>query len=138
MEGMACIVIATVDQCLGLVGLVFGMTYVYQIMQTQVLVTAFSATLTSSHQDNKERSSQVPKISLSQITRCLDSASDNYQASETNSSSTAKILHDFSKRYNIKVFNASLGVLGIQEQYVTLVLFGFNLREEQSGTKSEP
>ena len=124
---MACIVIATVDQCLArLLGLVFGMTYVYQIMQTQVLVTAISATVTSSHQDNSERSSQVPKISLSQITRCLDSASENYQASEINSSSTAKILHDFSKRYNIKVFNASLGVLGTPEQYVSLILFGFN------------
>ena len=136
---MACIVIAAVDQCLaGLFGLVLGMTYIYQIMQTQVLVTAVSATPISSHQDNRERSSQVPKISLSQITRCLDSAIDNYQASEINSSSTAKILHDCSKRYNIKVFNASLGVLGTQEQYVSLILFGFNLREVQRGAKSEP
>ena len=83
---MACIVIAAMDQCLaGLVGLLVGMTYVYQIMQTQVLVTALSATHISSHKDNRERSSQVPKISLSQITRCLDSASDNYQAGEINS-----------------------------------------------------
>ena len=112
MKDMESIVTAAVDQCLaGLLGLVFGMTYVYQIMQTQVLVTANSATPISSHQDNRPRSSQVPKISLSQITRCLDSASDNYHASEINSSSTAKILHDFSKRYNIKVFNALLGVL---------------------------
>ena len=28
-----------------------------------------------------------------------------------------------------KVFNASLGVLGTQEKYVTLILLGFNLRE---------
>ena len=140
---MACIAIAAMDQGLAglmglLVGLVLGMTYVYQIMQTQVLVAAISAALISSHQDNRVRSSQVPKISVSQITRFLESASDNYQASEINSSSTAKILHDFFKRYNIKVFNASLGVLGTQEQYVYLILFGFNLTEVQSGAKSEP
>ena len=140
---MACIAIAAMDQCLAglmglLVGLVLGMTYVYQIMQTQVLVSAISAALISSHQDNRVRSSQVPKISVSQITRFLESASDNYQASEINSSSTAKILHDFFKRYNIKVFNASLGVLGTQEQYVYLILFSFNLTGVQSGAKSEP
>ena len=88
---MASIVIAAMDQCLaGLIrlvlGLVFSMTYVYQIMQTQILVAALSAALISSHQDNRERSSQVPKTSLLQITRCLDSASDNYQAGEINSS----------------------------------------------------
>ena len=88
---MASIVIAAMDQCLaGLVRLVLGMvltmTYVYHIMQTQILVAALSATLISSHQDNRVRSSQVPKNSLSQITRCLDSASDNYQAGEINSS----------------------------------------------------
>ena len=113
MKEMASIVIAAVDQCLaGLLRLVLGlvlkilsMTYVYQTMQTKGLkVPANSATLISSHQDNRVRSSQVPKLSLSQITRCLDSASDNYQASEINSSSTAKILHYFSKRHNIKVF----------------------------------
>ena len=112
MKDMASIVIAAMDQCLaGLLGLVLGlvltvlsMTYVYQIIQTQILVPVNSATLISSHQDNRVRSSQAPKTSLSQITRCLDSASDNYQASEINSSSTAKILHYFSKRHNIKVF----------------------------------
>ena len=88
---MACIAIAAMDQCLAglmglLVGLVLGMTYVYQIMQTQVLVAAISAALISSHQDSRARSSQVPKISMSQITRCLDSAGDNYQAGEINSS----------------------------------------------------
>ena len=80
----------------------------------------------------------MPKISLSQITRCLDAASDNYRASEINSSSTAKILHDFSKRYNVKVFNASLVVLSTHEQYLSLILFGFNLREVKIGAKSEP
>ena len=142
-KNIASIVIAAMDQCLAgllrlVLGLVLSMTYVYQIMQTQILVAALSATLISSHQDNRERSSQVPKISLSQVTRCLDSASDNYQASEINSSSTAKILHYLSKRHNIKVFNASLGVLGTQEQYVYLIFFGFNLRGVKSGAKSEP
>ena len=124
---MVCIIIAAMDQCLArLLGLVLGMTYTYQIMQTQVLVTALSATPISSQQDNRERSSQVPKISLSQITRCLDFASDNYQASEINSSSAAK------------VFNASLGVLGTQQKYVSLILFAFYLGEVQRGAKSEP
>ena len=76
MKDVASIVIAAMDQCLAglmglLVGLVLGITYVYQIMQTQVLVAAISAALISSHQDNRERSSQVPKISVSQITRFL-------------------------------------------------------------------
>ena len=79
---MASFVAAAVDQCL-----VGGMTYSYQAMQTQVLirVAANSARPISARQDNRARSSQVPKISLSQITRCLDSASDNYQAGEINS-----------------------------------------------------
>ena len=72
MKNIASIVIAAMDQCLAgllrlVLGLVLSMTYVYQIMQTQILVAALSATLISSHQDNRERSSQVPKISLSQI-----------------------------------------------------------------------
>ena len=68
---MASIVLATMDPCL-----VVGMNlYIYQIMQTQVLVAAFSATPISSHQDNRARSSQAPKPSLLQITRCLDSNS---------------------------------------------------------------
>ena len=56
---MASIVIATMDQCLaGLVGLGLGiMTYVYQVMQTELLVKAISATVISSHQDKRERSS---------------------------------------------------------------------------------
>ena len=72
---MASIVIATVDP-----GLVMGVTYLYQIMQTQVLVAAVSATPISSHQDNRARSSQAPKTSLLQITRCLDSSSDKTPA----------------------------------------------------------
>ena len=63
------------DQCL-----VVGVTYVYQIMQSQVLVAAVSATPISSHQDNRTRSSQAPKTSLLQITRCLDSSSDKTPA----------------------------------------------------------
>ena len=91
MKDMASIVIAAMDQCLaGLLGLLLGrlvlsMTYVYQIMQTQVLVAAVSAELISSHQDNRTRSSLVLLISPLQITRCLDSVSDNYQAGEINS-----------------------------------------------------
>ena len=57
-----------------------GMTYVYQIMQTQVIVAAISAAPISSHQDNRARSSQAPKTSLLQITRCLDSSSDKTPA----------------------------------------------------------
>ena len=72
---MASIIIATVDLCL-----VMGMTYIYQIMQTQIVVAAISATPISSHQDNRARSSQVPYISLLQITRCLDSSSDKTPA----------------------------------------------------------
>ena len=72
---MASYVIRTVDPCL-----VVGMTYVYQIMQTQVLVAAVSAAPISSHQDNRARSSQAPKTSLLQITRCLDSSSDKTPA----------------------------------------------------------
>ena len=69
---MACIVLAALDQCL-----VMGMTYTYQIMQTQRTVAAFSATPISTHKDNRKRSLQVIIVSLSQITRCLDSTSDN-------------------------------------------------------------
>ena len=73
---MASFVIAFLDQCL-----VVGVTYVYQIMQTQVIVVAvFSAKPISSHQDNRARSSQAPKTSLLQITRCLDSSSDKTPA----------------------------------------------------------
>ena len=70
---MASIVIATVDQCLAL-----GMTCLYQIMPTQLVVAAVSAKLISARQDKRTRSSQVVIVSRSQITRCLDSASDNY------------------------------------------------------------
>ena len=70
-KGMASIVIAAMDHFL-----VVGLTYLYQIMQTQVSVAALSATPISSHQDNIAHSSQVPTDSLLQITRCLDSSSD--------------------------------------------------------------
>ena len=70
---MASIVIATVDQCLAL-----RMTYLYQIMQTQLVVAAVSAKLISARQEKRTRSSQVVIVSMSQITKCLDSASDNY------------------------------------------------------------
>ena len=72
---MASIVIATVDPCL-----VVGGTYVYQIRQTQDIVAALSATPISSHQDNRARSSQAPKTSVLQITKCLDSSSDKTPA----------------------------------------------------------
>ena len=74
---MASIVIETLDP-----RLVVGMTYVYQIIQThaQVPVAAISATPISSHQDNRARSSQVPQLSLLQITRCLDCSSDKTPA----------------------------------------------------------
>ena len=49
-------------------------------MQTQVPVAAGSATPISSHQNNRARSSQAPKTSLLQITRCLDSSSDKTPA----------------------------------------------------------
>ena len=65
-----------------------GMTYIYMIMQTQVLVAALSATPISSHQDNRERSSQAPKASLLQITRCLDSSSDKTPAEKDLSQSS--------------------------------------------------
>ena len=72
---MASIVMPTMDPCL-----VAGMTYIYQITQTHVIVAANSATAISSHQDNRARSSQAPKVSMLQITRCLDSNSDKIPA----------------------------------------------------------
>ena len=53
-------------------------------MQTHVLVAAISATPINFRRDNSTRSSQVPQNSMLQITRCLDSASDSYQAGEIN------------------------------------------------------
>ena len=72
---MACIMLAAMDQ-----RLVLGMTYGYQVMQTQFTMGAVSAQPITSHQDNRERSSQVTQISLLQITRCLDSSSDKIPA----------------------------------------------------------
>ena len=74
-KGMACIMLAAMDQ-----RLVLGMTYGYQVMQTQFTMGAVSAQPITSHQDNRERSSQVTQISLLQITRCLDSSSDKIPA----------------------------------------------------------
>ena len=70
---MASIVVGTMDQCLEV-----GMTYIYQIMQTQILVAAILAAvpISARYQDKTTRSLQVPNISLLQITRCLDSSSD--------------------------------------------------------------
>ena len=70
-KGMASIVTASMDQFL-----VVGVTYIYQIMETQLSVAAISETHISAHQDNRAHSSQVPTDSLLQITRCLDSSSD--------------------------------------------------------------
>ena len=76
-KGLASIVTATLDQCLAM-----GMTYLYQIMQTQVLVAAVLAVvpISARYQDKTTRSSQVPKISVLQITKCLDSSSDKTPA----------------------------------------------------------
>ena len=76
-KGLASIVTATLDQCLAM-----GMTYLYQIMQTQVLVAAILAAvpISARYQDKTTRSSQVPKISVLQITKCLDSSSDKTPA----------------------------------------------------------
>ena len=70
---LALFVTAAMDQCLEV-----GGTYIYQIMQTQVLVAAISAAvpISARYEDKTTRSLQVPKSSLLQITRCLDSSSD--------------------------------------------------------------
>ena len=89
---MASILIATVDQCLAA-----GVTYTYQVMQTQFLVLAVSAPPTITHQENRARSSQVIMISLSQITRCLHSSSDKTPAEKdlAGQSSIVSYLHRF-------------------------------------------
>ena len=73
----ACFVLATLDQRLAV-----GMIYIYQIMQTHLLVAAILAAVAISarYQDKTTRSSQVPKISVLQITRCLDFSSDKTPA----------------------------------------------------------
>ena len=50
---------------------------------------------------------------------------------------TAKILHTFSKRYKVNVFNVSLGVLGTQDKKVSLILFGFNETERCKGEPNQ-
>ena len=57
-----------------------GLTWSYQMVRTQILMRAILAAAIGSHQDSRTHSSQVIISSLSQITRCLDSVSDNYQA----------------------------------------------------------
>ena len=57
------------------------MTYTYQRMQTEFLVVAILATpIGAQDQEKRERSSQVPQLSLLQITRCLDSSNDKTPA----------------------------------------------------------
>ena len=68
------------DQCL-----VEDRTYGYQGMQTQLPIVAVnSVSPTSVLQNSRTRSSQVVKVLLSQITRCLDCTSDNKQTREKN------------------------------------------------------
>ena len=123
---MAYIVIATVDPCL-----VVRMTYIYQIMQTQFLVAAVSATTISSQQDNRTRSSQVLHISLLQITRCLDSSSDKTPAEKdlavrivrTQSVIDRMTISEFTGRASLIIppflsagtFSASLHILALED-----------------------
>ena len=70
--------IMNVDHCLAA-----DTACIYQGMQTKTpIVTVFSVSPTSVLQDSRTRSSQVVKILLSQITRCLDCTSDNKQTRE--------------------------------------------------------
>ena len=63
--------------------LVVDTTFIYQIMQTQILqVAVISASPINAHQDSSPRSLQVLNTLLLQITRCLDSTSDNEQTRE--------------------------------------------------------
>ena len=74
-----------------------GATCIYQRMQTQIpIVAVISVSPTSVPQDSRARSSQVVKILLSQITRCLDCTSDNKQTREENAGKnnvTALMIH---------------------------------------------
>ena len=123
---MASIVITTLDQCLVVV-----MTYIYQIMQTQVSVAAISATHIVAHQDNRAHSSQVPTDSLLQITRCLDSSSDKTPAEkdlagkivETQSVIDRMAIPEFTGRASLIIppflsagtFSASLYILALED-----------------------
>ena len=126
---MASTVLATLDPCL------VRLTYVYQMMQTQVLVTAVSATPTpsrlGSHQDNRKRSSQAPKTSVLQITRCLDSSSDKTPAEKdlavrivrTQSVIDRMAISEFTGRASLIIppflsagtFSASLHILALED-----------------------
>ena len=123
---MASIVKTPLDQCL-----VVGMTYIYQIMQTQVSMAAISATHISAHQDNRARSSQVPQLSLLQITRCLDSSSDKTPAEKdlavkivrTQSVIDRMTISEFTGRASLIIppflsagtFSASLHILALED-----------------------
>ena len=78
--------------------LVEDTTCIYTGMQTQLpIVPVVSVTPTSVLQDSRTRSSQVARILLSQITRCLDCTSDNKQTKEENSGKnnvTALFIHN--------------------------------------------
>ena len=123
---MASIVVAAMHPCL-----VLGMTYIYQIMQTKVLVAAVSATPISSHQEIRAWSSQVPQLSLLQITRCLDSSSDKTPAEKdlvvkivkTQSVIDRIAISEFTGRASLiippflsaRTFSASLDILALEE-----------------------
>ena len=123
---MASIVIASMDQFL-----VVGLTYIYQIMETQLSVAAISATHISAHQDNRAHSSQVPTDSLLQITRCLDSSSDKTPAEkdlagkivETQSVIDRMAIPEFTGRallimppfLSAGTFSASLHILALED-----------------------
>lgn len=64
-------VVATTDRPLAV-----GMTFIYQGMQTGIKIVTVIAALIHVSQDNV---SQELNISLFQITKCLDSATDNKQ-----------------------------------------------------------
>ena len=122
---MASFVLPTLDPRL------VGVTYIYQVMQTQVIVPAVSAPPISSHQDNSARSSQVPNISLLQITRCLDSSSDKTPAEkdlagkivETQSVIDRMAIPEFTARALLIIppflsaspFSASLHILALED-----------------------
>ena len=74
--------------------LVEGTTYIYQGTQTQVLqVTVISASPISVLLDSRRRSSQVLKILLLQIMKCLDSTSEDKQMKEDNAGKILSLLY---------------------------------------------
>ena len=74
--------------------LVEGTTYIYQGTQTQVLqVPVISASPISVLLDSRRRSSQVLKILLLQIMKCLDSTSEDKQMKEDNAGKILSLLY---------------------------------------------